>query len=221
MASECILLAMGLWDNTGYVRCSDVPRIVAALAEVFAIDDRAPTDRPEPRQPGRFEPMQHGGGKALASPLWAVSLVRGADWTAIKTAPFELLCERARRRKRPRLAELARRLQTDAFQINVYDGDSTILIEANARGKSRVSGFNASGDEEMFHAEEIDGDFEAQFELIEAIPEECVRALEHVPDEQPFYLARALLGIKRLEVWDREVSNSPTPSPRTTEIFFR
>lgn len=131
---------MGYWENTAYVRCADLRRIVGALEGLFAEEGFRACEPPPPREPASFDCMQYG--TAAENELWAVAIVPGrAPWSVVKTAPFELLIERATQASALRIAELCRRLAAAGFQYNIYDGDQTLLVEASATGQVRVSGF--------------------------------------------------------------------------------
>jgi hypothetical protein len=62
----------------------------------------------------------------------------------VQTAPLELLCEKAKGSEEPRLARLAKELGADALQVNLYDGDSVVVMDCNARGDFAITGFAAS-----------------------------------------------------------------------------
>ena len=69
-----------------YVTTPFIIRVLGAEGYVRA-------ERPTPRTPAPRDPMQYGTG--VDNPLWALALIPGVDgWTALKTAPFELMCER-------------------------------------------------------------------------------------------------------------------------------
>src|SRR4029079_8102763 len=83
-------------------------------------------------------------------------------------------------------------------QLNIYDGDSSVLLEATSKGMFRASGFMGSdfdgGDFYPFHDEQIPvSNFETSFGLLGA-SEELVEALRESLGEQPVVFARLLLG---------------------------
>ena len=161
---------MGLWDNTAFFHCDDLARIERALEETFAREKRVATPMPAPRKPGREDPMQYGG--ADDNPLWAVALLPGVGgWTVVKTAPFELLCETAPAARQPRLAALTQALDADGFQLNLYDGDSLVLLEASRRGEVGASGFCSQSDDPLeWNGLTIGERFEPEFHVIEVAP---------------------------------------------------
>jgi hypothetical protein len=79
-------------------------------------------------------------GTAETSPRWGIAGFAGAPgWTVLQTAPLELLCDPV-----GRLGALARRLGRAAFQLNVYDGDSVLLLEYGPDGRRETSGFSSA-----------------------------------------------------------------------------
>ena len=153
---------MGEFDNTAFVATADTEAVAEALAKLFEASGRALVERPPLRKAPFPDPMQYGNG--ATSSRWAAAVLPGKKWTIIKTAPFELLCEAVD--GRPRIALLAQELACDAFQLNVYDGDSHILVEANAAGAFRISGFNAATGPGPYHGFPMDGAARTTFGLI-------------------------------------------------------
>jgi len=195
---------MELLDNTVYVASGEA-RLLAALTTLFAREDRHPVPRSAPRRPAPLDPMQYGG--AQDNPLWALALLRGPQWSALKSAPFDLPSERSPGAPVPRLAVLAQHLGCAAFQLNAYDGDSLVLLEADARGRLRASGFQASRGELTFHDELVDeGDAQAAFRLLD-VPDALAEALALGPEEAPAAVAAHLLDLP-LEAWFEQASNA-------------
>lgn len=190
---------MGLWDNTAYLKCDDLDLIERALAELFELERRQPVPMPPARKPARHDPMQYQG--ADENELWAVALVPGAGgWTILKTAPFELLCERARGMNQPRLAGLTAALGVDGFQLNLYDGDSIVVLEATSNGEIALSGFcSQSEDPSEWHDMRIE-QVEAGIRMI-SVDESVAAALEEG------FAERAALRVQSL-LAGGEVSNS-------------
>lgn len=177
---------MGEWNNTAYIRCSNLDIIEQSIRHLFEKEGYYRIHKPPVRTPEDFDSMQYGN--ALSNPLWAVLLFQGnLQWTVIKTAPLELLCERSNESEKPRLAALSEELSCDSFQINLYDGDSLSLLEANAFGQIVVSGFNATQDDPLqFHEEQISEDhFEEDFYLLK------------VPDILHFIITREIDATKK------------------------
>jgi hypothetical protein len=170
---------MGEWNNTAYVNTGDMDAVADALATVFRHEHMQVIPKPAERTPADYDPMQYGG--ASENSVWGLALLPGvADWIVILTAPFELLCESPEQQHRPRLAEIAARLGCDAFQLNLYDGCSLLLLEASAEGAFEISGFNGqSSDPEVWHGFVIAFEnLEAGFRLID-VPDELSGAFAH------------------------------------------
>jgi hypothetical protein len=156
---------LGYWENTTYVKAT--PAVVLdTLTSHFAREGMERVASPPKRQRSSYEPMQYAG--ALLNDLWSVAVFPGApSWTVIKTAPLELLGERAAGTARPRLADLCSRLSTTAFQVNVYDSTATLLCEVSAEGETCISGYTYSGDPMDWHGERLQEEFiEPQFRLL-------------------------------------------------------
>ena len=80
-------------------------------------------------------------GKSLESSIWAFAwLPTTTEWTIVKTAPLELLCEYSRGNLRPRLAQVSMLLGCSAMQVNMYDGVSIYTVEADSTGNCCISG---------------------------------------------------------------------------------
>ena len=118
---------MGKWENTTYLNHEDAPLVAAAIVELFAEEGMAQVERPTQRETVAHEPMQYG--TALENNRWSVAVFPGAPgWTIMKTAPLELLGERAPSARRMRLVELTDHLKCGAFQINLYDSSSGLIL---------------------------------------------------------------------------------------------
>lgn len=156
---------MGYWENTTYLRHGDIDAVARAIERVFAAEGMALQPAPAPRTRQLFEPMQYDA--ALDNDVWALAIFPGADgWCVAKTAPLEVLSERAVGATRMRLADVCAALGASAFQVNIYDG-ATVLAEVSAGGDVLVSGFNGQSDDPMqWHDIEVTEErIEAAFEL--------------------------------------------------------
>ena len=93
-----------------------------------------------------------------ASDLWMVGLFPRDDWTIVKTWPHGLFCQRAAGANRPRLSALAMQLGCDAFHFWVGLSFNSILLEADAIGRTFTSGYPGIeyDDKEWFYQERID-----------------------------------------------------------------
>src|SRR5689334_20141178 len=136
---------MGYWENTTYLRHGQASAVADAIAALLAREGMQRVARPSQRAPGQLDPMQYG--RALQNNLWGVAVIPGkgapgnSAWSIVKTAPLELLGERAAGADRMRLMALAERLGVYGFQINVYDGSEAVLVETDGQGRCLLSGF--------------------------------------------------------------------------------
>ncbi len=141
---------MGNWGQTCYVRCADKQKVSAALAAVFQREGKSRTGRPAERKidyRNYNEPMQYG--KSYDSDLWGLVLIDGTNgWTAIQTAPLELLVEEGAEEGQMRLAELALELKTECIYFGMYDSSEAIIVEATKDGSFAISGFRDIGDDD-------------------------------------------------------------------------
>lgn len=140
---------MGTEDNTAFVRApiADVER---ALQKVFEDAGRTVIRGDVRRVPLRCDPMEYGN--STSSGRWAAAVFEGPNgWCAIKTAPFELLCESDG--DAPRLATLTKLLACDGFQLNIFERHSETLVEAQRDGEFRISGF--VGKTELVHGADV------------------------------------------------------------------
>jgi hypothetical protein len=163
--------------------------------------DLVPT--PPTRTPGPADPIL--SGDPADGSLWALARFPGtAGWTVIKTAPLELLCARPTGTNRPWLAALAAELACDGFQLNLYDGDSLVLLEADPSGHVAVSGLNTLQDDDPFslHDERIpDGNDEAGFRSLN-VPDDLRAALAGFFSEAAAKSVGRLLCAERFAYWD-------------------
>lgn len=185
---------MGQWSNTAFVRTDDAQRVVEALVASFEAEGYVAIDPPGERSPDAYDVMQYGD--ALASSVWGVAVVAGAPgWVALKTAPFELLCEKPPGSERPRLADVCQRLGAPGFQYNLYDGIGLLVVEANAAGAYAISGLNtqASDPLEAYGKRIPEARWEAGLYLIDA-PQEVVEAFGASSTDTAWRIAQALGG---------------------------
>jgi hypothetical protein len=105
--------------------------------------------------------------------LWAAAVLPGRDgWSVLKTAPFELLCERSPVHDVPRLSWLAVTLGCEVFQHNLYDSSGETMVEAAADGSFFVSGFNPGSRDAMHYMgfEMTEESYRVDFRLLD-LPE--------------------------------------------------
>jgi hypothetical protein len=156
---------MGDWNNVTYVRAGDAAEVERAIAALFATEGREAVRAPRSRKlaPLHRDPMQYG--RARESDLWGVAIVPAErGFTVVRSAPFDLLVERAPGASRPRLAALAERLGTSALAFNLYDSTDGVLVEATAAGAALHSGFTGQSPSgpPAYYDEPYPGDEHAQ-----------------------------------------------------------
>jgi hypothetical protein len=146
---------MGYWENTTYIKHGNVKEVVQTLDAVFAQEGMLRVPAPSQRTRLAVEPMQYDG--ALDNDLWGFAVFPGAPgWTVVKTAPLEVLSERAAAAVHMRLVEVCRSLGASAFQLNVYDSSGTVLVEVSAEGAVFLSGLNMNDENPLeWHGLEI------------------------------------------------------------------
>ena len=157
---------MGYWENTTYVRSVDVRACMSTLESRFALEQMHRVVPPARRERCAYEPMQYA--PALENDLWGVAVFPGAPgWTVVKTAPLELLSERAPGEEPMRLAALCTDLGVPAFQVNVYDGTATLLCEVSERGATFISGYGGADDPMHWHGHDLSEEYiEARFRYL-------------------------------------------------------
>jgi len=162
---------MGYWTNTTYLNHPRHEAVAAELARLIEVEGRRRVARPPERIPERYDPMQYKGAEENA--LWGIAVFPGTGgWSVIKTAPLELLGERAKGKQRMRLAELCSALGCAGFQYNVYDSSAAVLVEVDSAGTVLVSGIPYGIEDEpdriTFHGEPWDvlERFEVRFEIL-------------------------------------------------------
>lgn len=222
---------MGYWENTTYIRTPDVARVAKALTKVFAREGYEATPRPAARSARRGGPMQYSDSEK--NPLWAVAIIPGlAGWAVIKTAPFELLGERAKGADGPRISMLTRELGVDAFIYNIFDSAESLIVEAAADGRVRVTGapeklihYNDDTGEVTllpYHGTAIDMVDPRAFKLIE-IDQEIRDAVYAHADEQVLghLLAGSSGAHSNLVQVEHLIAAKPLTLPGVIEIYFR
>jgi hypothetical protein len=181
---------------------------------------------PPQRERLLVEPMQYED--ALQNDLWGVAIFPGApSWTAIQTAPLELLAERAPGAQRIRLANLCMKLSALAFQLNVYDSTGTILVEVSKAGEVLTSGFNMEGEGDdpfAWHDERLSEEFfEAQFRMH---PFQSIIAGATIGDEFAEILAQHFGGdnsefCDNIVSVDTLITHKPFTAPGGVTLYFK
>jgi hypothetical protein len=193
---------MGTWLNVAFVQSADVDRVRRELSGLLIERGRRLTT-PKPRTPERSDRMQYGRGDEVLR--WGIAGFRGAPgWTAVRTAPFELLMQG----DRPLLACLAERLGAPGFQYNIHDSSSGLLMEADASGRVELSGYVSHEPSEYWNGDPPMDRMEPRFHIIDpsdvaawaetAMPEARVKVMDtskgNLENEEPA-LARWLRDI--------------------------
>jgi hypothetical protein len=157
---------MGYWATHTFVRTTDMTILEQAVQQVLALDEYEPIAKPTPEVSFERKTSQYGEQIYLRKEFCGVLLIpmtsRDQKWSYIYSAPPSLFCERAKGADHPRLAELAKILQADAFHLEVEDGDSAVLLECKANGEFRVCGSLTSMLEEAYsdYTGELDEEIE-------------------------------------------------------------
>ncbi len=154
---------MGHWANTTYVRHGDVEAVADALTRAFECEDMQAIAAPPQRSRHGFEPLQDDD--ALHNDLWALAAFPGAPgWVVVQTAPTAVLSERAPGADHPRLVDVARDLRAHAFQLHVYDGSLSMLVEVSPEGEWSLSGVGNGRSDQVWLGERLDATrYELQF----------------------------------------------------------
>jgi hypothetical protein len=161
------------------------------------------------------DPEQMSYSWQLGCPLIIALFPGQGGWTIVKTFPVRFLCERAAGASRPRLSALAMQLGCDAFYLGVYERVVGMLLEADAAGRTFVSGcYEPDIPSEKFFDEQIDDtELISRFFLLEV--SEPLQAAIGV-NQEPEYL-RKQVEIDRLMA-EVENSNSQYPEELWTQI---
>ena len=112
---------MARWDNTAFFRTRNKSRLEEAIRYCCSRYGYSQASTVPLITEKAAREMQYG--KSTESAIWAFAwLPTVSEWTIVKTAPFELLCEYPRGYLRPRLGVISMLLGCSAVQINLYDG---------------------------------------------------------------------------------------------------
>lgn len=79
--------------------------------------------------------------KNAAEGTLTIGLIRGKDWTIVKTIPELYLAEKSANTGKPRLVEFCNAIGREGFMLNVYNQIEAILLETDGAGRTHVSGF--------------------------------------------------------------------------------
>jgi hypothetical protein len=173
---------MGTWLNVAFIQCGDVDWVEEALSRLVAERGRRFVT-PRRRKTDHRDPMQIGKGDEVRR--WGIAGFRGAPgWTAIRTAPFELLMQG----DRPLLARLSERVGAPAFQYNIHDSSAGLLMETDASGRVHLSGYVSHEPSEYWNGDPPMDRVEPRFHIIDpsdvaawaeiAMPEARVKVMD-------------------------------------------
>lgn len=184
---------MGFWKNTTWFATDEIGRLCAAVTgALHEMGLERCTPPAFDKELG--DALQYG--RATTSDLVVFLIAAGADgWCLLKSAPLETLAEIGSS-GRPLLSEVSERVDVEAFQHDIYDGEASVLLEVLPDGSVHASGFHSlGGDPLKFHGVSIDPEnFKTRCGLIE--DPFVVRAFErsNSPDDVAFVLAERLGG---------------------------
>jgi hypothetical protein len=204
---------MGGWYETAYINSGDLDLVEQGFNQIAAQEGYN-------RIPKPTSLIQRFNDLAFRNPypgiLWGIKLSLGRpDWIVVFPRPRGTLTLYEADGKPPLLARLTALIGCDAFQINVYDGDSIVLLEANAQGEYAFSGGGFSARQAIDNLEELIPDeyyCQERFRLIE-VPEKVKEVLR---DEDLDDDSRA--GQIYVALWDNPEIEDLTPYIR--KLYF-
>lgn len=235
---------MGYWATHTFIRTTNTAALEQAVQQVLVLDEYESIAKPTPEESFYRRASGYSEQSYLREEFCGVMLIpttsRDQQWSYIQCAPDPLLSKRARGIEHPRLAELAKILQVDAFRLEVEDGDSVVLLECNSNGEYRVSGALTSMLEEAYddYPDEDDGDetTEPSLKYFEEEVQGDDPAFEILSDLKPFspenrspeHAARAIeaefFGSVDMNLnWNRLFNAEPINDTDSTvrELYFR
>ena len=171
---------MGEHTCIGFIHSSDLDAIEHGLTALYQQEGYHRIPKPPlhiRKSYAYYKSHWRFSNQLLLDSLRAAALYPGAPgWTMVKVDPEEFLCSPTTGAERPRLADLTVAVGCDGFHLNMYDGDSLVLIESNAQGEIAFSGGGGSSPEKF--AQYISKEHQQErFRLIE-IPEMVQAILE-------------------------------------------
>ncbi|HYO70310.1 MAG TPA: hypothetical protein VEU33_29950 [Archangium sp.] len=141
---------MSKWGQATFFRTSNLDALERAIRDLCLAEGlvAAPYVR---RKRETWDRMLYGTG--ATSDRWALAIGVGqGGWTAVKTAPLELLAEPGPSGEH-RLGILARVLQCEALHVSLYEGIAMAIVQAAPTGEVVLSGYTMDGP--SFHGVEI------------------------------------------------------------------
>lgn len=145
---------MGIWASHTFIQTTDMAALERAVEQVLAVDGYEPIPKPTPDE--SLERRTYGDGerlylrKGFCGVLLIPATSRDQKWSYIQCVLKSLLCKRSQGISNPKLVDLAKILQVDAFRLEVEDGDSAVLLECKDDGSFRLSGALTSMCEEAY-----------------------------------------------------------------------
>lgn len=220
---------MGYWENTVYIQCGNTARIADALTALFEDEGMMLIPRPPQRERLLYEPMQYED--ALANNLWGVAIFPGAEgWNILKTAPLDLLAERASGKSRMRFVELCQRLGKPGFFRGVYDSSGDVLVESDGSGHYLLSGLEYRRPFEFYGEELSEARIEIRFEILglQSMVDACHRPDSGYIDSDALcgLLAKKLAGHNQtlcdnLTCVDTLICHKPLPAANGIDLYFQ
>ncbi len=157
---------MGYWENTTYIETGNTERVITEIIALFSAEGMELVEEPSQLE-YKIDGSMHYGD-ALESNFWGLAIFPGSvNWTVIKSAPLELLSEKVPDTSQMRLVKLCERLGALGFQLHVYNGCETLLVETDGKGDYVLSGVSVLATEHepnalYFHGEHL---LESRFEI--------------------------------------------------------
>lgn len=185
------------WNFTACIRCDDLTAIEQAVTNLLEQEEGCLRLSQLPPSSSSLEQLQAHHPWDQSCYPWIVSLFAGKEgWTIVKTWPTELLCHKAADECCPRLSALAMQLSCDAFYLGVYADLFGFLLEANAAGRTYISGtFDPDIPNDQFYQQPIDAPgLIKKFSLLE-VPEPVEAAMRVNQDPE---LQQRLAELERL-----------------------
>lgn len=168
---------MGYRNYNTYIHSGDLDAVELGLITIFEREGYHHISK-LPLIPEEYDPRYGYTRRSdLDSLRVAVILPGGAGWMMMQTYPVDILSRLAPKSERPRLADLTVELGFNAFQLNLYSGDTLILLEANADGQTVFSGYEGPETPEEIRELIPEENKKVGFRLIE-VPKEIQALLE-------------------------------------------
>lgn len=178
------------WNYTTCIHSDNIAAIAQAVTQLLEQEEGCHRI-PKPPQPVSDLEQLYRRPRDIALNLWIVGLFIGTSgWTIVKTWPNGLLCRRAKDASRPRLSALAIQLGCDVFHLEVHDSVEGFLLEADATGRTFLSGcpWTEAPNNFQFYEEQVDvTDLLKQFSLLQ-VPQAMQAAMK--VNEDPEVLRR-------------------------------